>query len=145
MGRGTSTHDGAAIASATVKHLVDSNRCLSLFATHYHSILEEHKDCPSVRLGHMQCIVDEQHESGDMGITFLYSLGDGVCPKSFGVNVARMAHLPREVLENAKKRSEEFEEEVNGRNEAEVEKQITKMVRCNDFDALRALQRQLMD
>lgn len=84
LGRGTSTFDGTAIASATVKHLVQRSQCMSLFATHYHSLLEEWKDAPNVRLGHMQCIVDEMESEiskGNSNITFLYTLGAGACPK----------------------------------------------------------------
>merc|ERR1719491_398249 len=50
LGRGTSTFDGTAIAHATVKHLVERNRCLTLFATHYHSLLEDWKNEPSIKL-----------------------------------------------------------------------------------------------
>ena len=94
LGRGTSTFDGTAIASATVKHLVERSQCLTLFATHYHSLLDEWRGVsPHVRLGHMQCIVnddndDEQKDescstgiSNDSNITFLYTLGPGSCPK----------------------------------------------------------------
>jgi DNA mismatch repair ATPase MutS len=117
LGRGTSTFDGTAIASATVKHLVQRSQCLSLFATHYHSLLDEWKDAPNVRLGHMQCIVDSNDDaisSGNSNITFLYTLGPGAVPKSFGINVAKLAGLPDEVLANAKRVSHEFEEEMNG-------------------------------
>ena len=126
LGRGTSTFDGTAIASACVKHLVERNRCMTLFATHYHSLLEEWKDEPSVRLGHMECLVeggdapdvdndtDEPQDTTDHNITFLYTLGDGPCPKSFGINVARLAGLPEEVLINAKRISSSFEAELKG-------------------------------
>jgi DNA mismatch repair protein MSH6 len=119
LGRGTSTFDGTAIASATVKHLVERSQCLSLFATHYHSLLDEWRNAPNVRLGHMQCIVDDENEdettTGSNGnITFLYTLGLGSCPRSFGINVAKLAGLPDEVLANAKRVSEEFEDEMNG-------------------------------
>jgi DNA mismatch repair protein MSH6 len=120
LGRGTSTFDGTAIASATVKHLIERSRCLSLFATHYHSLLEEWKSNPSVRLGHMECVVSDEGRPGgtdasngsknDVNITFLYTLGEGVCPKSFGINVARLAGLPDEVLIKAARISSEFEE-----------------------------------
>lgn len=117
LGRGTSTFDGTAIASATVKHLVMRNKCLTLFATHYHSLLEDWKNDQSVRLGHMECIVEE--DSSDdakekSNITFLYTLGDGPCPKSFGVNVARLACLPEDVIRRAKNVSAEFEAEMKG-------------------------------
>ena len=117
LGRGTSTFDGTAIASATVKHLVERSQCLSLFATHYHSLLDEWRNAPNVRLGHMQCIVDETEDESDSNshnITFLYTLGPGSCPKSFGINVAKLAGLPEEVLTNAKRVSSEFEDEMNG-------------------------------
>ena len=97
LGRETSTFDGTAIDSAAVKHLVGRSKCLTLFATHYHSLLDEWKDHPNVRLGHMGCIVDTASKSDDQeegNITFLYTLGKGVCPKSIGINVARLAGLP---------------------------------------------------
>eukprot|EP00986_Skeletonema_menzelii_P001374 scaffold366_cov153-Skeletonema_menzelii.AAC.36 len=103
LGRGTSTFDGTAIASATVQHLVERNQCLTLFATHYHSLLEDWKNEPSIRLGHMECVVEDDDDSEKKSITFLYTLGDGPCPKSFGVNVARLAGLPDDVLERAKR------------------------------------------
>lgn len=56
---------------------------------------------------------EEEKETKD-NITFLYTLGDGACPKSFGVNVARLARLPEEVLVKAQKISEDFEMELNG-------------------------------
>jgi len=120
LGRGTSTFDGTAIASAAVQHLVQRCKCISLFATHYHSLLDEWKGKPNVRLGHMECIVENgqvtsrsEEETDESTITFLYTLGEGACPKSFGVNVARLAGLPKEVLSNAKRISSEFEEEMN--------------------------------
>jgi len=118
LGRGTSTFDGTAIASATVKHLVEVNRCLTLFATHYHSLLEDWKNESSIKLGHMECIVEDDNDESDSerknNITFLYTLGDGPCPKSFGVNVARLAGLPDDVLQRAKRVSSLFEAEMNG-------------------------------
>lgn len=82
LGRGTSTFDGTAIASATLQHLVERSRCLTLFATHYHSVLDEWKDDKRVKLGHMECLVETNHPAtefhgDDMNITFLYTLGEG--------------------------------------------------------------------
>jgi DNA mismatch repair protein MSH6 len=115
LGRGTSTFDGTAIASATVQHLIQYNKCLTLFATHYHSLLEEWKTSNNVTMGHMECVVENEASdlaSEDSNITFLYTLGSGPCPKSFGINVARLAGLPDDVLAKAKRISAEFEDEM---------------------------------
>jgi DNA mismatch repair protein MSH6 len=117
LGRGTSTFDGTAIASASVKHLVEKNQCLALFATHYHSLLDEWKSQPTVRLGHMECFVEEGEDGSNANkdrdnITFLYTLGEGSCPKSFGINVARLAGLPSDVLTTARAVSASFEESI---------------------------------
>ena len=119
LGRGTSTFDGTAIASATVQHLVERNKCLTLFATHYHSLLEEWKDNGNVKLGHMECLVENGSapEVEEHNITFLYTLGSGVCPKSFGINVARLAGLPDDVLIKAKRISAEFEVDMSSGSE----------------------------
>ncbi len=127
LGRGTSTFDGTAIASAAVKHLVEKNQCITLFATHYHSLLEDWKHQPLVRLGHMECFVEDEatneNESSDNGpnnntdpdITFLYTLAEGSCPRSFGINVARLAGLPSDVLKKAKEVSSSFEDSLTNR------------------------------
>ena len=57
LGRGTATFDGTAIAHAVVDHLVSQSRCAALFATHYHSLIEEWEMDPRVMLGHMDCFV----------------------------------------------------------------------------------------
>ena len=67
----------------------------------------------------MECIVEDDNEEGPESkhnITFLYTLGDGPCPKSFGVNVARLAGLPDNVLQKAKAVSSLFEAEMNGQS-----------------------------
>ena len=118
LGRGTSTFDGTAIAHAVIKHLVEETKCLTMFATHYHSLLEDMEGREGVRLGHMKCHVEEGGGKGDGAggeecrITFLYQLADGACPESFGINVARLAALPEGVLRIAREKSEQFENEV---------------------------------
>jgi DNA mismatch repair protein MSH6 len=155
LGRGTSTFDGTAIAGATVKHLVERSQCLSLFATHYHSLLSEWEHEPMVRLGHMECMVEEGDDDAPDGghITFLYTLGPGTCPKSFGINVARLASLPQEVLVNAKRVSEEFEEEMNNRHQKQpsispesaidYKEKILDAINVGDWERLQALHNEL--
>ena len=125
LGRGTSTFDGNAIAYAVTRHLTKNVGCRTLFATHYHTLCDDFGKDRDVELGHMACVVeekkatmeDEKEESGgkstsDASVTFLYTYQHGACPKSYGLNVARLARLPEGVIQRAKEKSEEFETAV---------------------------------
>ncbi|KAH7479091.1 DNA mismatch repair protein Msh6 [Phytophthora ramorum] len=118
LGRGTSTFDGTAIAYSVVEHLLSDIRCRAMFATHYHSLVEEYAGNDKVSLGHMGCIVDQENERK---VTFLYKLEDGMCPKSYGINVAMLAKLPDEVIECAAKKSEQFERSLQANSHTELE------------------------
>ncbi|KAG7400277.1 DNA mismatch repair protein msh6 [Phytophthora boehmeriae] len=118
LGRGTSTFDGTAIAYSVVEHLLRDIQCRTMFATHYHSLVEEYADNKKVSLGHMGCIVDPEN---DRKVTFLYKLEDGMCPKSYGINVAMLAKLPDEVVECAAKKSEQFERSLQANSHTELE------------------------
>ncbi|CAL5081395.1 unnamed protein product [Urochloa decumbens] len=107
LGRGTSTSDGQAIAASVLEYLVHQVQCLGLFSTHYHRLAVEHKDT-KVALCHMACQVGEG-EGGLEEVTFLYRLTPGACPKSYGVNVARLAGIPASVLQRANEKSNDFE------------------------------------
>jgi DNA mismatch repair ATPase MutS len=138
LGRGTSTFDGNAIAYAVTSHLVEAVGCRTLFATHYHTLTEDFERHPGVGLGHMDCMVEEEaaaeapgdSSSGSAGaagssggmatVTFLYKLVDGACPKSYGLNVARLAHLPEAVIARARQKSEEFEAAVEAAKRGEL-------------------------
>mmetsp|Transcript_43145 Transcript_43145/g.41491 ORF Transcript_43145/g.41491 Transcript_43145/m.41491 type:complete len:147 (-) Transcript_43145:52-492(-) len=109
LGRGTSTFDGYSIAHAVLKFLVGKVRCRSLFSTHYHMLLDEFRGAPGVQSYHMAYKADENNDK----VMFLYKFIKGECPMSFGINVARMAHIPEGVLKNAKKKSEQFNEKLN--------------------------------
>ncbi|CAA6654394.1 unnamed protein product [Spirodela intermedia] len=108
LGRGTSTSDGQAIADSVLEYFVRSVRCRGLFSTHYHRLAVAYEDNPEVSLCHMSCHVGKG-AGGIEEVTFLYKLKPGLCPKSYGVNVARLAGLPGSVLEKAAEKSREFE------------------------------------
>lgn len=96
MGRGTSTFDGTAIATAVLRRLVHHIRCRTLFSTHYHTLCTEFADTLGISLGHMACLVENDDPNGDSSmenITFLYTLRNGPSPKSYGFFTARMAGL----------------------------------------------------
>jgi DNA mismatch repair protein MSH6 len=110
LGRGTATTDGAAIAAAVLDHLATSVRCRGVFATHYHHISDSHADDPAVDIKHMACAVTPAEEAGGVDqVTFLYRLTEGACPKSYGVNVARLAGLPEGVVRRASAASAQAE------------------------------------
>ncbi|KAI5795094.1 muts domain V-domain-containing protein [Geopyxis carbonaria] len=109
LGRGTSTHDGVAIAHAVFEHVVTQLRSLLLFVTHYPLLGRFAAVYPeAVVNAHMAFT-----EAGDGGdgeeVTFLYSVAEGVAARSYGLNVARLAGLPRGVIETAAVKSRELE------------------------------------
>ncbi|KAI3741753.1 hypothetical protein L1987_59429 [Smallanthus sonchifolius] len=108
LGRGTATSDGQAIAASVLEHLVNKVQCRGLFSTHYHHLALDYQQIPKVSLCHMACKVGMEL-GGLEEVTFLYKLTPGACPKSYGVNVARLAGLPDDVLKKAAIKSEEFE------------------------------------
>ncbi|KAJ4843190.1 hypothetical protein Tsubulata_008107, partial [Turnera subulata] len=107
LGRGTSTHDGAAIAYATLHHLLDQKRCLALFVTHYPKIAEIKTEFPgSVGAYHVSYLTQEKilgsMEPGfDDDVTYLYKLVAGISEKSFGFKVAHLAQLPPSCISRA--------------------------------------------
>ncbi|KAI7753199.1 hypothetical protein M8C21_012330, partial [Ambrosia artemisiifolia] len=104
LGRGTSTFDGYAIAYAVFRHLVDKVNCRLLFATHYHPLTKEFASHPHVTLQHMACTFKPISDNlTDQQLVFLYRLAAGACPKSYGMQVALMAGIPKKVVESATK------------------------------------------
>ncbi|KAF8387740.1 hypothetical protein HHK36_026394 [Tetracentron sinense] len=108
LGRGTSTSDGQAIAESVLEHFVRKVDCRGMFSTHYHRLAVDYQKDPKVSLCHMACQVGDG-VGGVEEVTFLYRLTPGACPKSYGVNVARLAGLPDSVLLKAAAKSREFE------------------------------------
>lgn len=115
LGRGTSTSDGQAIAASVLEHFVSTVQCRGLFSTHYHKLAIEHQKNPKVSLCHMACQV-AKGITGLEEVIFLYKLRNGMCPRSYGVNVARLAELPDVVLQRAAKMSMKLEEGSHGKS-----------------------------
>lgn len=113
LGRGTSTYDGTAIAASVVNALTKL-KCRTLFSTHYHSLVEDYKTNKDVTLTHMACMVEneEEDEVSQETVTFLYKLGEGACPKSYGFNAARLAGVPLLITNRAHEISKRLEQET---------------------------------
>ncbi|KAG5934187.1 mismatch repair protein msh3 [Claviceps sorghi] len=108
LGRGTSTHDGAAIAHAVLEHLVTETRCLTLFITHYQNLARVVRGLPGVTNLHMRFNAGTGPD-GEEEITFLYEVAQGVAHRSYGLNVARLARIPKKVIDVAARKSTELE------------------------------------
>jgi DNA mismatch repair protein MutS len=103
IGRGTSTFDGLALASAIAAHLHDRNRAFTLFATHYFELTEFPKKHERARNVHVSAA-----ESGD-DIVFLHEIEAGPASRSYGVQVARLAGMPAALLRQARSTLEALE------------------------------------
>jgi DNA mismatch repair protein MutS len=110
VGRGTATFDGLSIAWAVVEHLYKHTRARALFATHYHELTELADLLPTVKNVHVS-VRETPNE-----IVFLRRVEPGSADKSYGIEVARLAGLPRSVIERARevlKRHEQSEHELS--------------------------------
>jgi len=115
IGRGTSTYDGVSLAWAIVEHLHDAVGCRTLFATHYHELTDLAKTLSGVR--NLNVAVREWDEQ----LVFLHKIVDGAADKSYGIHVARLAGVPREVNERAKQILAQLEQEhLNGAGEPKI-------------------------
>ncbi|KAJ2857253.1 DNA mismatch repair protein msh6, partial [Coemansia asiatica] len=124
LGRGTSTHDGEAVAYGVLHGLCSRLGCLGIFSTHYGLLADSllkpttehatsttsarHHVEPHLRPMFMACAVNEQEHR----VTFLYQLQQGVASKSHGMNVAAMAGVPLSIVRSANAIAERFEREV---------------------------------
>jgi DNA mismatch repair protein MutS len=95
IGRGTSTYDGISLAWAVTEYLHDQKRCRTLFATHYHELTDLPRTLP--RAANWNVAVHEQQ--GDL--IFLHKIVPGAADRSYGIHVARLAGVPRDVIERA--------------------------------------------
>lgn len=141
LGRGTSTHDGTAIAYATLQHIVQATWCVTLFVTHYPLIGGLRSEFPTAVGNYFMDFLSREDSrpqptatappmvadgdgaaDGAVGavedaapeITFLYKMTRGVATRSHGLNVARLAQLPNTVLALASRKAAEIEVEMRG-------------------------------
>ena len=115
LGRGTSTHDGVAIAQAVLDFLVREKRGLVLFITHYQTLATMAGGFPGGELRNVHMRFQQEGDEGSENVTFLYEVGEGVAHRSYGLNVARLANIPESVIEMARQRSKELEEKTKAK------------------------------
>ncbi len=110
IGRGTSTYDGLALAEACARHLAQANRAYTLFATHYFELTTlagepNNSGGSGIANVHLDAV-----EHGD-SLVFMHAVKDGPADRSFGLQVAALAGLPRSVINQARGRLAELEQQ----------------------------------
>jgi len=103
IGRGTSTYDGMALAQSIIEYIACKIQAFTLFSTHYHELTRLEGSLPGLKN-----ISVGIHEENDR-VTFLYKIIEEPANKSYGINVARLAHLPDELLSRAQSILNELE------------------------------------
>ena len=107
LGRGTATYDGMSLAEAILEYIANNIKCKTLFSTHYHELTSMENTLPNLKNKHVSAI----EENGN--ITFLHKVKDGSVDKSYGINVATLAGLPKEVIDRANVILNEYESKDN--------------------------------
>jgi DNA mismatch repair protein MutS len=110
VGRGTSTFDGMALAVAIARHLVESSRSYTLFATHYFELTRLAEEYRQVANVHLDAV---EHKDK---IVFLHALEEGPASQSYGIQVAQLAGVPAPVVRAAKKHLAKLEQEAASRS-----------------------------
>lgn len=113
IGRGTSTFDGLSIAWAVAEHLAKQTRAMTLFATHYFELTQLPEFAPSVANVHLSA---KDHEDQ---IIFLHKILEGAASQSYGIQVAQLAGVPVNVIEQAKERLAQLEQKDLSHTNAE--------------------------
>jgi len=110
IGRGTSTYDGLALADACARHLASSNRSYTLFATHYFELTALATPGSGIANVHLDAVEHHDRGGGDT-LVFMHAVKDGPADRSFGLQVAALAGLPKTVVRQARARLAELEQQ----------------------------------
>jgi DNA mismatch repair protein MutS len=106
VGRGTSTFDGLALAWAIARRLIETNRSLTLFATHYFELTQLDREYPEVANVHLAAA---EH---DGGVVFLHEVQEGPASQSYGLQVAQLAGVPAPVIRAARRHLTDLEDQA---------------------------------
>lgn len=105
VGRGTSTFDGLSLAWAAAEHLAQKSLSLTLFATHYFELTQLAEQITSVENVHLSAVEHNDH------IVFMHEVKQGPASQSYGLQVAQLAGVPRNVIQSAKARLQQLEQD----------------------------------
>lgn len=119
IGRGTSTYDGLSIAWALVEHFVKRLKPITLFATHYHELIELVESMPEAK----NFTVRTEQKNGK--VQFMYELIEEGATQSFGIHVAELAGLPKEVLKRSREILKDLEATQDSNGSQILQPQLT--------------------
>src|SRR5690348_3062769 len=108
VGRGTSTYDGLSLARAAAVHLATVNRAFTLFATHYFELTELAAQFEHIANVHLDAVEYHDQKQGDQ-LVFMHAVKEGPANRSFGLQVAALAGLPKSVIAEARRTLAELE------------------------------------
>ena len=117
LGRGTSTYDGMSLAGSIIEYINENIKCKTLFSTHYHELTEMENKYSGIKNVHVKALEEEGN------ITFLHKVLPGSVDKSYGINVAKLADLPNNIIDRANELLAFYENKSNKREK--VVKQFT--------------------
>ena len=109
LGRGTATFDGMALAQAILEYVHERIGCVTLFSTHYHELVALEGTLKRLKNVHVTAKETED------GVAFLHKVKDGPTDKSYGINVASLAGLPKSLIERSKRILEVLESDSNAK------------------------------
>ena len=142
VGRGTSTFDGLALANAIARQLIERIQAYTMFATHYFELTELSKNYNIIRNVHLSAVEDKDT------IVFLHNVQDGPAAKSYGIQVARLAGVPKNVITVAQKNLVQLEQNhshqldlftIPVHSNEEIDTSIVAQLSDNEIDTLEAL------
>lgn len=113
IGRGTSTYDGLALAQAMIEYVAQTSHAKTLFSTHYHELTTLDQELPNLKNVHVAA--DEYQGE----LIFLHKVKDGAVDDSYGIQVAKLANLPDEVINRAQVILDAFEQSQNASDNEE--------------------------
>lgn len=103
LGRGTATYDGMSLAEAILEYIHNNIKAKTMFSTHYHELTNLEKKLKHLKNVHVSAVEE------DGKITFLHKIKNGSVDKSYGIHVASLANLPKELIDNATKILNKYE------------------------------------
>jgi len=128
LGRGTSTYDGMSLAGSIITYISKSLKCKTMFSTHYHELTNMSDYIDGIKNVHVSI------EEKDGNVLFLHKVMDGAVDRSYGINVAKLANLPKEVIDEANKLLKVYEGEADDKKRV---KQFELELDSNEPDKLR--------